>query len=228
MEFAGNSALCGGDVNVKQGDFTLMAQKYIHRTGYAPEAVRMLGLYTGVLDNPNQMVVDVGAGTGKFTLNLAQVGLNNITAIEPNDAMRAEGISYTNETSINWHKGSAESIPMADNVAQWITMASSFHWTDAPKALAEFHRVLKPGGHFTALWNPRDLENNALHSTIENRIYSIAPQIKRVSSGSSKYTEGIADILMESGYFSQVIFTEGYHVVEMTPETLYGGLGKRQ
>lgn len=39
------------------------------------------------------MVADVGAGTGKLTENLIELGLHGY-AVEPNDAMRGEGISY--------------------------------------------------------------------------------------------------------------------------------------
>jgi SAM-dependent methyltransferase len=36
-----------------------------------------------------------------------------------------------------------------------VTVAQAFHWFDAEAALAEFHRVLKPGGHVAAIWNLR-------------------------------------------------------------------------
>ena len=37
-------------------------------------------------------------------------------------------------------------------------MGSSFHWADTLQALEEFHRILRPGGFFTAIWNPRLLK----------------------------------------------------------------------
>jgi hypothetical protein len=101
-------------------------------------------------------------------------------------------------------------------------MASAFHWTDAPQALAEFHRILRPGGFLTVLWNPRDLASSDLHLRIEARIHSAVPGLSRVSSGSSKYTQGIEKTLLSTGHFHNVLFVEAPHEVEMTKERYMG------
>lgn len=72
-------------------------------------------------------------------------------------------------------------------------MGSSFHWTDAPRAVEEFRRILKPGGFFTAVWNPRDIKRSQVHTEIEEMIYKEVPDLKRVSSGSTITTEYIAN-----------------------------------
>lgn len=73
-------------------------------------------------------------------------------------------------------------------------MGSSFHWADAPRAREEFRRILKPGGFFTAIWNPRDIQRSKLHMQIEETIMEEIPGMKRVSSGSIITT----DIMLEN------------------------------
>jgi ubiquinone/menaquinone biosynthesis C-methylase UbiE len=199
---------------VKHGDFTNLAKHYVNRTGYSPSVIHMLAKYTNAR-GPDARVADVGAGTGKLTENLAQAELMPIVSVEPNDAMREEGKKYTSQFDVEWRAGSGEDTGLESSSCAWLLMASSFHWVDETKGLPEFHRVLKPGGFFTALWNPRDLANSEIHGRIEDRIYKICPDIKRVSSGSGKNTEGLREKLVSTGHFKDVVFCEGYHEVAM-------------
>lgn len=130
---------------MKQGDFTEMAKHYHNRPAYS--TFLLSKLIACVNDSHTQMqnlqVVEVGAGTGKLTELLARDFNLSVTAIEPNDAMRAEGQKATQGLPIKWLKGSGESTNLPSNSADWLIMASSFHWTDPSKSLPEFARVLK-------------------------------------------------------------------------------------
>ena len=101
-------------------------------------------------------------------------------------------------------------------------MGSSFHWVDSNRGLPEFHRILQPGGHFTCLWNPRNIRDNEFHQGIEARIHEIVPNIKRVSSGAQKHTLDWNDVLPSTGHFEDVVFVEGLHEVHMTPDRYLG------
>lgn len=103
---------------------------------------------------PGKSVVDLGAGTGKFTPKLIATGAS-VTAIEPVTAMRARlAHDLPNVTALD---GTATAIPLPDTSADAVICAQAFHWFATREALAEIHRVLKPGGTLGLVWNMRDL-----------------------------------------------------------------------
>jgi ubiquinone/menaquinone biosynthesis C-methylase UbiE len=140
-----------GVVNTMQpGDFSSLADDYASfRPGYAKDVCRaalaLPGAPAGALD-----IADVGAGTGIWTRTLHAMGCRNVTAVEPNGAMRAQSIRQSEGLSIAWKDGSGEATTLATSSRDYLTMASSFHWPDETAAMGEFHRVLRPGGWFAA------------------------------------------------------------------------------
>ena len=202
---------------IKQGDFTGLAQDYSAcRPNYSETVLGNLLQHTGAVS-----VADVGAGTGIWSRMLSQAGLR-VNAVEPNDDMRGEGIRVTADYDIHWHAGSAEQTTLDEQCVDWVTMASSFHWADTPKALAEFHRILKPGGHLTVLWNPRNIDGNELHEGIEQLVHDMVPNLKRVSSGRAKNSRDWTDDLQSTGHFADCLFIEGRHEIAMTHERYLG------
>ena len=97
-------------------------------------------------------VVDVGAGTGRLTRELA-ARAGAVTAIEPSPAMRAR-LEHT-LPGVSVLDGTAEALPLPDTSADAVFAAESFHWFNAADALNEVARVLKPGGGLALLWNAR-------------------------------------------------------------------------
>lgn len=205
---------------MKQGDFTQLAAEYVNRAGYSLTLLNYISAYIGA-KKPGFMVADVGAGTGKLTENLIALGFRGY-AVEPNDAMRSEGLRIVGSDRFTWMAGSGEATTLPDNSVDWVLMASSFHWTRPEQALPEFHRVLKPNGHLTVLWNPRDLERSELHQRIERRIHEMVPDLKRVSSGSKAYTQGIEGILLEGGLFQDIVHLDAPHSEVMTKDRYLG------
>jgi SAM-dependent methyltransferase len=117
------------------------------RPTYPPEAAKwMLG------ETPVR-VVDLGAGTGKFSRVLASLG-HEVVAVEPDPRMRERLVA--NGFGIEVAGGSAEAIPLPDGAVDAVTAAQSFHWFDSDEARAEIVRVLRPGGVFAPIWNVRD------------------------------------------------------------------------
>ena len=139
---------------MKQGDFTEVAKHYHNRPAYS---VMLLDKLIKCVNDTNKpldklRVVEVGAGTGKLTKILADDFGMNIRAVEPNDSMREEGKSYTKDSNISWYKGSGEDTGIESNSADWVIMASSFHWTDPKKSLPEFARILDDNYYYNAAY----------------------------------------------------------------------------
>ena len=95
-------------------------------------------------------VLDLGAGTGKLTSVLLDLGLD-VTAVEPDDAMRA--LVDPRATGL---AGTAERVPLADASVDGVLVGQAWHWFDPASAVAEVRRVLRPGGTLGLLWNLLD------------------------------------------------------------------------
>lgn len=124
------------------------------RPSYAPDLVAFIVDRLGI--GPGREVVDLAAGTGKLTRLLAPTGAR-LRAVEPVEAMRAVLLEAL--PGIEALDGTAEALPFDDASVDVITVAQGFHWFDAPTALAEIARVLRPGGAagLAIAFNERDV-----------------------------------------------------------------------
>jgi ubiquinone/menaquinone biosynthesis C-methylase UbiE len=97
-------------------------------------------------------VVDLGAGTGKLTRQLATLAVH-LVAVEPSPGMRAQ--LAANVPDVEVVDGTAEEIPMPDASVDVVTAGQAFHWFQTGAALDEIARVLRPGGWLALIWNER-------------------------------------------------------------------------
>jgi SAM-dependent methyltransferase len=114
------------------------------RPEYPAAAVRWL------LGPRRLRVLDLGAGTGKLTRRLVELG-HDVVAVEPLAEMR-ERIAVAPAL-----EGTAEAIPAEAASFDAVTAGQAFHWFDPARALPEIARVLRPGGVLGLIWNRRDL-----------------------------------------------------------------------
>ncbi len=122
------------------------------RPDYPVAAVEFMIAALGI--DSTATVVELGAGTGKFTRMLASMTAAPVIAVEPIENMRCRLHALLPAVSVL--DGTAEAIPLEAATADVVVAAQAFHWFDGPRALAEIARVLKPAGRIGLIWNIRD------------------------------------------------------------------------
>ncbi len=192
-------------------DYTQLAPHYLNRPDYAVEAiVRFCDLAELRQDAP---VCDVGAGSAHLTKLLVARGCN-VTAVEPNDAMREVGMGVTAGKPVAWFEGTGENTGQPDNAFEAVTFGSSFNTTNRQHALTETKRILKPGGWFACLWNHRDL-NHPLQRQVEDYIKG---HIEGYGYGTRR--EDQTEVIRESNLFEEPVYIEASYVARV-PRPVY-------
>lgn len=128
-----------------------------YRPGYPEEIVRILEKASGI-SPARTRIADVGAGTGISALLFARDGYA-VTAVEPNDAMRAEcDRLLACDPHYRSVKGTAEATTLDAGSIDLVVAAQAFHWFDRDRARAELARILAPNGVCALVWNDRRVD----------------------------------------------------------------------
>lgn len=111
--------------------------------------VSLLGLPSG------SAILDVGAGTGNYSHELAAHGYE-VTALEPSKVMREQGKLHSR---LIWREGAAEHLPFAEQAFDGVVMTLCLHhFIDWRQSIREARRVVGPGPVVILTFDP---ERNA-------------------------------------------------------------------
>lgn len=197
-------------------DYTELAEAYLKRPDYAQSAIDQM-LNIAKIFPGGGTACDVGAGAAHLTIKLAEAGLQ-VCAVEPNDAMRKNGIKRTERfENVSWYEGVGEHTGMEADQFDLVTFGSSFNVCNRQEALIEAKRILKPDGWFACMWNHRDLED-PLQKEIEEVLKS---EIENYSYGTRR--EDQTEVINQSGLFGDVVYIEGTVVHDVLAEDFIEG-----
>lgn len=182
-------------------DYTDLAAAYLKRPDYSNDAIDELVRLSRLRKGGD--VCDVGAGVAHLTLKLAERGFR-VTAVEPNDAMRALGSKRTQSLpNVTWFEGTGENTGRTAKSFDLVTFGSSFNVVNRPQALREVSRILREKGWLACMWNHRDL-SDPIQASIER---VIGEEVEGYSYGVRR--EDQTEVIMASGFVDHVEKIEG-------------------
>lgn len=130
--------------------FGRVAEKYDRaRPGYPAE------LYADIVTGGRLRVLEAGAGTGKATVALAELGAS-VVAVEPDSGMAEVVRRRTENLDVEVQVCRFEDCEVEPASFDVVVAAQSWHWVDRELGAAVAARALVPGGSLRLWWNMPD------------------------------------------------------------------------
>ncbi len=175
-------------------------------------------LYSLLQPGAGGLILDIGCGTGNYTVALSNHGLK-MYGIEPAKTML--DIARQKSSDVNWLNGKAEEIPFENEKLDGaIATLTIHHWQDLKAAFQEIYRVIKPGAKFILFTaTPRQMEKYWLNYYF--------PQMMRSSIEQMPALQAIENAAYEAGL--ELEKTEKYLIQDDLDDAfLYSGKHKPQ
>ena len=101
-------------------------------------------LYNLLTANDKGVYLDIGCGTGNYTIALHARGVE-LTGVDPSEAMLKAAKNRNDK--IVWKKGTAENIPVENKSVDGVVGSLTIHhWANLSKGFSEIYRVLRENG----------------------------------------------------------------------------------
>ena len=131
-------------------DFDTLCDEYVRfRRPYSPELFDAIAQVAG--GPRGRRALDVACGSGLSSVGLSERGWA-VTGVDIAPSMLAAARSAAPDGRAAFYTASAEALPFADGAFALLVCGQAFHWFEAERALAEFARVLAPGGALAIFW----------------------------------------------------------------------------
>lgn len=155
----------------------------------------------------SQYCLDVGCGTGNYTIALAEKGIN-ITGMDASEEMLDK--ARAKNSKLCWVQGDAKQMPFSDETFDGILcFLAIHHFNDIVLFFKEVRRLLKPNGKLLIFTNsPKQLKQLWLLEYFPKMIEKAADQL---------FTQEQIDEALRQEGFCSVIF-EKYFVTENTKD----------
>src|ERR1700730_3363940 len=123
--------VCGARNHVMSGmdyDATTIAATYDKARGYSPEVLSLwLDVVAAHIPLSLDLIVDVGCGTGRFSLPLAHRFQARVIGIDPSQKMLEVARQKTAGDRVEFRQGTAEDVPLPDACADLVFLSMMIH-----------------------------------------------------------------------------------------------------
>jgi SAM-dependent methyltransferase len=116
--------------------------------GKLVDRIEKEAIYEYLRPEPGMEILDIGCGTGNFSLELARIGVK-VTGIDVSEAMlaKAREKAAREGLAIEFLRADARQLPFADESFDAVVSVTALEFVpDLGEALQEAYRVLKTGG----------------------------------------------------------------------------------
>ena len=156
---------------------------------------------------PGKSVLEIGAGPGIASIELAKLGAETI-CLEPSpsacEIARRKCEAYSNVKVVNQ---TFETSNFVDERFDVVVATTSFHWLTPETRYIKTAAVLKENGLLILLWNTPPQPNYEVHHGLEETYQQYAPELAKYQ-GHQNHQENllkIAEEVIKSGYFKDLI-----------------------
>lgn len=128
---------------------------------WSPEDIGEIASWLGPELGPDTHGLDVGGGTGALARRLHETCGTSVTVLDPTPEM----LRYIPaDGPVRAVVGTAEAMPFAEDTFDALIVTDAFHhFRDQPGAVAEFRRVVRPGGRVVIIeLDPRGVVMRAI------------------------------------------------------------------
>jgi ubiquinone/menaquinone biosynthesis C-methylase UbiE len=141
-------------------DTTGIAATYDAARGYPPEVMEQwLDIIAGHMPPDSGLLIDLGCGTGRFTVPLAERFKARVIGIDPSERMLEVARRKMVAGRVEFRQARGERLPVDDGVADLVFLSMVLHHLDDPASTArECRRVLRDGGRVCVRNGTRETE----------------------------------------------------------------------
>jgi len=132
--------------SVPKTDYSQIA-KYYDKVRPAPADILLSKIVEYGKIDANCAVLDVGSGTGRFSLSISVIKNLMFCALEPSIEMLKQAVVKDKSKRILWVRGDGQQLPFPDNLFDCVYMTAVIHHIENKEmAFREIYRVSKKGG----------------------------------------------------------------------------------